>query len=190
MRRLSEEHKRIEELQNVVRPQGRSTPRSKQASPEEQRQPPSKPAQSHIEPQYNETITDPTLRLSDLDKSSLDDSSIFMTDIPVISSSTERKFTEPSALSMSQSTDEPFMLHKSQNAETQPGSAKTTADKRKSQSNATGVSSPKSTPRQQPLTRTNSNGFLSSSQLSRKKASGEVRRITNLKLSSLGRQLL
>lgn len=180
MKRLSDEQKRIEELQTVmksVQPQSRSTPRSKAAANNQPRKLVQNDNQSsfnnpsqHSEPENRQP--DPTLRLSELDHNSSTSGDVNTTqDRASISQSyhgqMDNDFSQPSIHSMSQSTDEPFMLH---NTPTKKHSVSDSKKNRQSQAEPMAVSSPKTTPKSgSTMKRANSNGFLSSSQLSRKK---------------------
>lgn len=211
MSRLSNEQKRIEELQSVMnttKPQSRSTPRNKSSFTERT---PTITHTSNTTSMRDETILE--RRLSDLDKTpggansellaqgeynsalldlGADDSqslalskldskllasggdnsqsnistSQALAQQPVVSQISMSKsllveadrFSEPSSHSMSHSTDEPFILHSFP-------STKVNKSAERKKTKAAGKSSPK------PAAKTNSNGFLSSSQLSRKKVS-------------------
>lgn len=177
MKRLSHEHRRIEELQNVMdttRPQSRSTPRSVS----EHRTNTLQATQSNTALSADNeptAVTDPTFRLSELDESSSNsaDKSVFLTrPIDSITRSyhgQSDRFSEPNIQSMSQSTEEPFILHSASS----PAASRNTSIKngKKTEGNdSVTINSPKQTPkRTSGLVRSSSNGFLSSSQLSRKK---------------------
>lgn len=74
------------------------------------------------------------------------------------------RFSEPSPHSMSRSTDEPFILHGKGSKSGKGG------EKNKSQ----GSDATKQSRKSGGIVRTNSNGFLSSSQLSRKKVGSQL----------------
>ena len=188
MKKLSDEQKRIEELHtvmNAVQPTSRSTPQSKPLPPTTtttataapNAQPnqtlPSDNQSSHTSVTDNQIatrLTDPTLRLSDLNhrpsSGSEDNSAISQSYHGQI----DNNFSQPSIHAMSQSTDEPFMLHQTPPRKTDKTARTSSQKAATSQNEPMAVSSPKATPKSDsPMKRSSSNGFLSSSQLSRKK---------------------
>lgn len=157
-----------------VQPTSRSTPRSKSAAAttaqSNQTLPLENPsAVSMLDSKTSTRPTDPTLRLSDLNHkpstSSEENAAISQSYHEQIADN----FSQPNIHAMSQSTDQPFMLH--QTPPRKVDNKRTSSQKAAAaQYEPMAVSSPKATPKSEsPMKRSNSNGFLSSSQLSRKK---------------------
>ena len=180
MKRLSHEQKRIEQLQSVMntRPQSRSTPRSKSSSVDHGLDSSTTTKSNSLVSERTEpdTITDATLRLSELDTLPADADTTRVLASEDQPSSTNRgiqevesKFSHPNTHSMSQSTDEPFILHDS--SKTSKGSDKQRKSKVSQSEDSTRANSPKTTNRNSGMVRSSSNGFLSSSQLSKRKVS-------------------
>lgn len=196
MKRIADEQKRIEELQTVMK----TATQAKAASKNNSKQPDqhTRVANSNDKPETPDkysTNTKPTIPADRGDDISVKSASKIdmkaIDDLPVSSASsymtssltTGDDFAQPNISSISQSTEEPFILHKgsSQKADKKqkkPSSASnTSADKKEKASNAqlthtiTSVappSQPSATSSPKPSTPT-SGGFLSSSQLSKRK---------------------
>lgn len=174
MKRLSDEQKRIEELQSVmnsVHPQSRSTPRSKATLSSQSKQTTQSSNQStphNTDDHAAMRQSDPRRRMSELDhepstngeeNAPQNQSSISQSYHGQISND----FSQPSIQAMSQSTDQPFVLH---HTPTKKADIKKGRPSSNAQTESMVTSSTKSN---STMKRSNSNGFLSSSQLSRKK---------------------